>query len=78
MTEPEIGLHRKVVYTGARFVASLLVIASVAGAVGLAVHPAPDMDTGMRWGLFGLMVVILIVSVLTLFAPISRRKRDAR
>jgi hypothetical protein len=72
--EPEDSPIRTLVYAGARFVAGLLIVGSTFLAFELAVNMIPNMDSGLRWGLFGLMILIFIVSLMMLCAPTKRKK----
>jgi hypothetical protein len=72
--EPDETLHRRLVYGSARFVACLFILASGTAAVEFATNKHPNMDSGLRWGLFGLMILVFVLSLMMLFAPTKRTK----
>jgi hypothetical protein len=78
LDDPDISVQRKALFAGARVLALFLALLSAVGVVGLATRKNPDMDQGLRWGMCGLMIVILGLSVWRVFAPTSQNQRSGR
>jgi hypothetical protein len=74
MQESEPSLHRRALYAGARTIAWFTAIATAYGTVRLVIRAPPDMDSGLRWGMVGLFVLLFCVSVMMLFAKETRRR----
>lgn len=54
------NILQKIAFCGARVTAFLLAIGSAIGAIKIAIDMPPEMDSGLRWGLFGMMVVMCV------------------
>lgn len=74
MNNDRIGLYWRIVFGGTRLFAFLLMIASLAGAVGIGMDQSSRMDAGLRWGLVALLTVLSVLSFLMLRAPIRRKR----
>jgi hypothetical protein len=67
---------QKIAFSGVRLTAFLLAIGTAVGAIKIATDMPPEMDSVLRWGLFGMMVVLCVLCTLMLFAPTKRKKND--
>jgi len=70
------AFYWKIIFGGARVVAFLLMIFSFVVGLGIAIRPAYQMDSGLKWGLVVLMAIIFVISALMLRAPTRKKNSE--
>ena len=73
MTQTFRTIYRKVFFRGIRVFALLLLIASLSGSIVIATNSDSRVDTGLKWGLVALMILLSVVSACMLRAPTNRQ-----
>lgn len=63
------SFYWRLYHGGVRLFAFLLMLGSLAAAIGIGVQDDSVMDVGLKWGLVALMILFFVLSALALRAP---------
>lgn len=69
MKTQQESIYWRFYYGGVRLFAFLLMLGSLAAAIGIGFQDDSVMDAGLKWGLVALMILLFALSALALRAP---------